>query len=201
VAYQANPGASEAAAYGACRERLLAREGPPQAPDLEALLGEITPAERSRLLDDSRKLAHDQLFYFWIPDREKIAPWYARLKEILDSRLVLTDQQKQARIDALADEASQAVFPPEARPVWRRRLRDMAYYLLLKGRREDARAAAAAADDLVVERSHLQGAATFIKALTILALRFSWEVEKGPEKDESPLSLLAPPTESLIIGR
>ncbi len=200
-AYQANPQAADAAPYTSHRGRILARQGPPETPDLDSLLGETAPEERNRLLDDSRKLAQDPLFYSWIPDADEIASWLGKLKEILESRLVLTDQQKKARIDSLADEATQAMFSPETRPLWRRRLRDMAYFLALQGRREDARTAAVAADDVTQDRSQLLGEALFLKTLTILALRLSWDAEKGPEKGESPLSLLAPPTESLIVPR
>jgi len=200
-AYQANPRAADATDYVGHRGRILSRLAPPETPDLDVLLGEITPADRSRLLDESRKLAQDPLFYFWIPDAEEIAPWFDKLKEILESRLVLTDQQKQARIDDLANEAAQAMFPPDTRQLWRRRLQDMAYYLALKGRREDARAAAAAADDLIQNRSQLLGETIFLKTLTVMALRLSWDSEQGPQKGESPLSLLAPPTQQILIAR
>jgi hypothetical protein len=199
-AYGANPQTAVAVTYASSRVGILSSQGPPETPDLDALLGEITPADRSRLLDESRKLAQDPLFYSWIPDAEEIAPWFGKLQEILESRLVLTDQQKQARIDDLANEAVQAMFPLEARPRWRRRLWDMAHYLALQGRREDARVAAAAADDLVQDRSHLLGETVFLKTLTVMALRLSWEAEKGPAEAE-PLGLLAPPTEPLIVRR
>jgi hypothetical protein len=200
-AHQVDPLKDGAASYAAHRERLLTYwgEGPP---DLDRLLGDITPGERSRLLEESRKLAQDRLFYFWIPAAEEIAPWYDKLKAILESRLVITDQQKQGRIDDLVNEATRALYPQETRPQWRRRLRDMAYYLALQGRKEEARAAAAAADDLIVERSHLLGDAAFLKTLTTLALRLTWEMEEGAEKGQkSPLSLLAPPSEPLILRR
>lgn len=200
-AYQADFKKDGAPAYATHRERILTHWGREEPLDLDRLLGEITPADRSRLLEESRKLAQDPLFYFWIPAADEIGPWHDRLKDILASRLVLTDQQKQARIDDLVNETTRALYPPETREQWRRRLRDMACYLALKGRREEARAAAVAADDLVQERSHLLGDAVFLKTLTTLALRLAWEVEEGKDKGESPLSLLAPPTEPLLLRR
>ncbi|MBM4273966.1 MAG: hypothetical protein FJ134_05840 [Deltaproteobacteria bacterium] len=199
-AYQAHPQKDGAPAYASVRERVLAPWGREEPPELDLLLGEITPAERSRLLDESRQLAQDPLFYFWIPAADEIAPWFEKLKGILTSPLVLTDPQKKARIDELVNEAARSLFPPETRDGWRRRLRDMAYFLTLKGRKEEARAAAAAADDLAQERSPLLGDAVFLKVLTTLALRLAYDME-GKEEGESPWSLLAPPTEPLILRR
>ena len=64
------------------------------------------------------------------------------------SPLVLSDQQKAVRADALLDEATRALFPLETRPLWGRRLLTMAYYLELSQRPEEARLARVAAADL-----------------------------------------------------
>ena len=70
-------------------------------------------------------------FQTWMPSLEELTPWVEKLQEIKESPLVLSEQQKQARGDALVDEATRALYPPETRPLWRRRLLAMAYYLAL----------------------------------------------------------------------
>ena len=77
---------------------------------------------------------------------------------------MLSDQQKQVRIDGVLEEATRALYPVETRAVWGRRLLTMAYYLHLSGREEDSRAARAAAADLdAPDRSALYGEPPFLK--------------------------------------
>jgi len=154
-----------------------------------------------RLLDRCRKLALDRLFHSFPPGPEEIAPWLTKLKEVEDSPLVLSDQQKQIRTDGVLDEATRALYPIESRADWRRRLLTTAYYLHLEGREEDARAARAAADDLAVpDRSALRGENPFLKALVQYALYLEWKFQQ-PEEPETPSGLVAPPGEAGLIRR
>ena len=140
---------SGAAQYGALREKIFRHWGRPEAaPDLDQELPALSPGEMPRLLEHCRKLALDPLFLSFLPGPEEIAPWLAKLKEVEDSPLVLSDQQKQVRIDGVLDEATRALYPLETRADWGRRLLTTAYYLHLTGREEDSRAARAAAADL-----------------------------------------------------
>ena len=58
----------------------------------------------------------DPLFHTWMPGLDELTPWVEKFQEIEESPLVLSDQQKQARGDALVDEATRALYPPETRP-------------------------------------------------------------------------------------
>jgi hypothetical protein len=202
-AYQGQPAAgSGASQYAALREKIFQHWGQPEtAPDLEAAGPALLPGEHPRLLEQSRSLALDPLFHSWLPGPEEIRPWLDKLQEVQDSPLVLSDQQKQVRHDAVLDEATRALYPPEGRGDWRRRLLATAYLLKLKGREEDSRAARAAAVDLEnPDRSGLTGENPFLKGLVQYALRLSWEMQQ-PQETPASSGLVAPAGESLLIRR
>ncbi len=199
------PGAAAAgrSAYGALREKVWKNWGRPEdAPDPEQALPVIDPGQRGRLLEQSRQLAADPLFQTWIPALEEITPWLEKLREVQESPLILSDQQKQVRTDGLLDEATRALYPPELRPLWRRRLLAMAYCLNLSPRREEALAARAAADDLSgSERPSLAGENPFLKSLVQVALRLAWELSQKPQEARSESGLVALPGDSPLLRR
>ena len=197
---------AEAAAkssYGALRQKVLENWGRPEdAPDLEAELPPLDPGERSRLLEQSRQLVTDPLFQTWMPALEEISPWLEKFQEVQDSPLVLSDQQKQVRTDALLDEATRTHYPPENRPFWRRRLLAMAYYLKEGHRLEEARTARAAADELADPApSSLSGENPFLKSLVQLALRLAWEFTQRDKTGRSESGLLTLPGDSRHLRR
>ena len=202
AAFTAHPDSPGASQYGALRERIFQHWGRPEtAPDLESELPAVNPGERTRLLDESRSLALDPLFNSWLPGPEEITPWLTKLQEVQDSPLVLSDQQKQVRIDAVLEEATQALYPSETRADWGRRLLTMAYYLHLKEREENSRTARAAAADLTdPERGALAGENLFLKGLVQFALRLAWEARQ-PQEPAAGSNLVAPPDSSLLIRR
>jgi len=202
AAYTAHPDSPGASQYGALREKIFQHWGRSEtAPDLESALPAVNPGERTRLLDESRRLAVDPLIHSWLPGPEEITPWLSKLQEVQDSPLVLSDQQKQVRSDAVLDEATAALYPPETRADWGRRLKITAYYLHLLGRDEDSRIARAAAADLAdPERGPLAGENLFLKGLVQFALRLAWEARQ-PREQAAGSNLVAPPDSSLLIRR
>jgi hypothetical protein len=200
AAYTIHPDAPGAARYGALREKIFQYWGRPEtAPDLESELPAVLPADNARLLEDARHLALDPLFHAWLPGPEEVTPWLAKLQEVENSPLVLSDQQKQIRIDAVLEEATRALYPSEDLGAWGRRLLAMAYYLQLTGRVEEARAAQVAAIDLAKpERGPLSGENPFLKGLAQYALRLAWEVQ---QPRETTPGLVTPPGEGLLIRR
>jgi hypothetical protein len=184
------------------REKIFRHWGHPEAaPDLDQELPAPSPGEMPRLLDHCRNLALDPLFLSFLPGPEEIAPWLTKLQEVEDSPLVLSDQQKQVRLDGVLDDATRALYPVETRGDWGRRLLTMAYYLHLSGRAEDSRAARAAAADLTdPDRSALYGENLFLKSLVQYAVRLAWEVQQ-PREPATPSGLVAPPGEAGLIRR
>jgi hypothetical protein len=201
-AYTGHPDAgSGTSQYVALREKILRHWGHPEAaPDLDQARPTIPAAERGRYLEHARKLALDPLFHSWLPGPAEIEPWLAKLQEVQDSPLVLSDQQKQIRADAVLDEATLALYPLENRAAWRRRLLATAYYLHLKGRQEDSGAARAAADLDDPDRSGLTGENPFLKGLVQYAVHLAWEMQR-PQEPRTESGLVAPAGESLLIRR
>ena len=202
-AYTHKAGAGAGAAqYGALREKIFRHWGRPEAaPDLEQELPALSPKELPRLLEHCRNLALDPLCLSFLPGPEEIAPWLAKLKEVENSPLVLSDQQKQVRIDGVLDEATRALYPLETRADWRRRLLTTAYYLHLSGREEDSRAARAAAADLAdPNRSALYGENPCLKSLVQYAVRLAYEMQQ-PREAATPSGLVASPAEAGLIRR
>ena len=117
----------------------------------------------------------------------------AQLQEVQDSPLVLSDQQKQVRADAVLDEATRELYPPESRDDWRRRLQNAAYHLLLTGKEQEARVARA-------RPSGLAGENPFLKALVQYAVHLAWEFQR-PREDEASPGLVVPPDKPLLIRR
>ena len=102
----------------------------------------------------------------------------------------------------MVDEAIRALYPPEQRPVWGRRLLAMAYFLDLLGRREEARIARPRPRPTWPgSGASLTGENPFLKGLVQFALRLAWEAPGKPEEAGPTPGLVAPPTESLIIRR
>jgi hypothetical protein len=200
-AHKAGSG-SGAVQYGALRENIFRHWGRPEAaPDLDQELPAPSPGELPRLLEHCRELALDPLLISFLPGPEEIAPWLVKLKEVEASPLVLSEQQKQVRIDGVLDEVTRALYPLPTRADWGRRLLTTAYYLHLSGREEDSRAARATAADLVgPELSALAGENAFLKSLVQSAVRLTYEMQP-PREPGSPSGLIASPGESGLIRR
>jgi hypothetical protein len=202
-AYTNKAGAgSGAAQYGALREKIFRHwDRPEAAPDLGQELPAPSPGEMPRLLEHCRTLALDPLLISFLPGPEEIVPWLAKLKEVEDSPLVLSEQQKQVRIDGVLDEATRALYPLETRAGWSRRLLTTSYYLHLSGREEDSQAARAAAIDLAApESSALAGENAFLKSLVQNTVRLVLEMQP-PREPATPSGLIATPGEAGLIRR
>jgi len=198
-----NPGAAGSSRYRSLKSKIFQEWGRPEvAPDLEALLPPLNPAEQNRLLGQSRDLALNPLFLSWLPGLEEITPWLDKIREAQESRLVLNEQQRQARVNDVVDEAVRGLYPPEERDLWRGRLLAMAYFLDLRGQGPEARWAQAAAQDLAGgPKGPLAGENPFLEALVWTALKIARDYLEKPGQEEAASPLLAPPTDSLLIRR
>jgi hypothetical protein len=198
------PGSEGGSRYRSLKSRIRQEWGrPEEAQEEEALLPPLSPGEHSRLLDQSRDLVRDPLFFSWLPSPREIEPWLQKMQEVQDSPLVLSEPQKMARLDDVLGDAVIALYPPETRDLWRGRVLAMAYFLDLLGRGPESRLALAAAMDLAGgPRGPLAGENPLLKALVQAGLSLAWEFEAESRQEEEPSSsLLAPPTESLLIRR
>jgi hypothetical protein len=101
----------------------------------------------------------------------------------------LTESQQAMRQDSIIDEAVAALFPPEDRPRWGRRLLKMAYFFHLKDKTEEVRAAQAAAHSLLSEEpSPLAGENPFLRGMVIYSLIMAEEYlnRKSPRPNRHP---------------
>lgn len=198
------PEAPAGSSYRSLKPRVWQEWGRPQeCPEVEDLLPPLNPGEQNRLLDQSRDLARHPLFIPWMPELDELTPWLNKLREVQESPLVLSDQQRQARVGDVVEEAVRALYPLETRDLWRRRLLTMAYFLHLRGLEPEARLAQAAAQDLAAgSRGPLAGENPFLQALVWETINLAWEfLEKSRKDAASPSPLLTPGSEPLLIRR
>ncbi len=174
---------------------------PEDAPELHSVLPTLIEAERTPYLERSRELARSEIFQSWLPSMEEVAPWVKKVQEVQESPLVLAEHQQRARYDQIMEEAARALYPPETRHLWSRRLLEMSYFLNLKGRTDEARAAQAAGEDLAAGAvSPLKGENLFLLSLVMYAVRLALEYLKQTEA-KAPSGLVTPSGEPLVIRR
>lgn len=182
--YQANPDpSSEAVAtYLRVRSILQDRLGQDPVPDLHTLLPPLENQEH--YLEQAKNLSLEEEFLNWHGDPEVLIPWLEKIREIEKSPLVLTSEQKVARVERAMDEALQELYPPEQRRLLSRRLLEMAYYLERTGRPHLALQAQAASQDLARERSPLERENPFLLGLLMFPLRGMYDQEKEQQKPQ-----------------
>lgn len=182
--YQINPDqSSEAVAtYLRVRSILQDRLGQEPAPDLHSLLPPLEDLEL--YLEQAKNLSLEEDFLNWHFEPEVLAPWLEKIQGIENSPLVLTSDQKVARVESAVDEAVKELFPPEKRRLLSRRLLEMAYYLDYTGRPHLARQAQAAGEDLQRERSPLERENPFLLGLLMIPLRGLYDLEKEQEQKQ-----------------
>lgn len=186
--------------YLPLREALWRHLGrPEEAPTSDRLLPPPDPADRHAALGRSRDLVKTGFFGSWIPAFERIQPWLEKLKAAQESPLILTEQQQQQRRQSVQDDAIIALFPPETRSLWGRRLQKMSCFFYFLDRPEEARAAQAAGADLLSgEVSALTGENPFLQELVRQAVLLASELLRRQEGQSESSGLVAPSTTPLI---
>lgn len=198
---RADPKSEGPATYRQVRDRLLALIDLDAAPAVEDLLPPLSEAEAARYIEESYDLCLEENFHPWLPTAEDLAPWLKKIRDIYESPLVLSDEQRNERIDLVMAQATGALFPPEERPLWSRRLLEMAYYLDRRGKPEKARLAQAAGEDLKRPRGILQGENPFLLGLVHYSVMAVAEFLKDVEEAAESAERLATPADNLIVVR
>jgi hypothetical protein len=104
--------------------------------------------DKARLLKESGALHKIAPFLSWFLHPDDVRQYAEAINEAEKSHIVLTPQQKDARLNSLYREALQRLFPEEKRLLWKRRLEETAYILWKKGQEKEASMAVSAAVDL-----------------------------------------------------
>lgn len=137
------------------------------------------PAEPDpSLLDRSQALLERPELAGWFLDPESVQGDAVELLQTRESRLVLSDQLKAEREEAIVDRVIEREIGDAGRRLWARRLAEMALVLDGAGQPEPAALAGAVAAALVAGRPEPRRLA-FVRALASRALEIAGEVTLG----------------------
>jgi hypothetical protein len=146
----------------------------------------------ARLFKESGELHKLAPFSSWFLHPDDVRPYAEAIKEAEKSHLVLTPQQKDARLSSLYREALEGLFPEEQRLLWKRRLEETAYILWKQGREQEATLAVRAALDLKTPFSPIDPN-PFCWNLLFKSLYGLLETERGEREQEEQSSLIVTP--------
>jgi hypothetical protein len=163
-----------------------------QVPLIYQYINEEAVKGDARLLKESGSLHRIVPFSSWSLHSDAVQPYAEAIKEATKSHLVLTPQQKDARLNAIYREALERLFPEEERLLWKRRLEEMAYIMWKQGKEKEAGMAASAAVDLKNPVSPLVPN-PFIWHLLLKSLSGFAGIERGEGKKGKESSLIITP--------
>jgi len=162
-------GTSPPARFAAWEPRFAGAGAPPSP---AVAVGDPALAERAPELLDLPELAG------WFLDPEAVQADAVDLLEARESRLVVSDQVKAEREEAIVARVVERELGPEARRRWARRLAEMAFVLARTGRPEPA-AIAGAASAALGDEARLVRHDPFARALARRGLDVAGEVAMG----------------------
>jgi hypothetical protein len=148
---------------------LFAGAPPASAPALEADLA---------LLEGAGALLDRPELSGWFFEPERVQADAVDLLQARESRLVVSDQLKAEREDAILTRVVERELTPQARALWARRLGEMALIFAATGRKDDA-ALARAAGSVLADESREVRHHPFARALAARALAVAGEVALG----------------------
>jgi len=125
-------------------------------PIIYQFINEEEVKDQVYLLKESIKLHEIMPFSTWFIPKGEVQEYASSIKDAEDSRIVLTPDQKDVRINSIYMKALHDIFPEYKRLVWEKRLEEMAYVLLQTGKDIEARLALSAALDLQKPSSSIE---------------------------------------------
>lgn len=149
-------------------------------------------SDNARLLKESGELHKIAPFSSWFLHPDDVRSYAEAIKEAEKSHIVLTPQQKDARLSSLYREALEGLFSEEQRLLWKRRLEETAYILWKQGHEHEASLAVRAALDLKTPFSPIDPN-PFCWNLLLKSLYGLLEAEREEGKHEEQSSLIVPP--------
>jgi len=121
----------------------------PDKPYQESIIYRFLPLssleEQNELVEKSADLLKTDPFRGWMLPPEEMEKPAQQLKEAMDSRLLLTPIQQRERIALIYGRVAEKYFKPQRRKSYQRYLEEMAYLLLIKGKKNKAKIALATA--------------------------------------------------------
>jgi hypothetical protein len=119
-----------------------------QKPLIYSLLQADEIAEENRFLQRGGELLKAEGVNTWRIEEDQIRPYADEVWEAEESKIVLAQTQKEARLQGIYQKALSEFFMSERRSLYQRRLEEMAYIFFKLGREEEARISLATAIDL-----------------------------------------------------
>jgi hypothetical protein len=166
--------------YEVIRKHLATWVEKPSRPHIFNLIDESEIAGDKLLLRSSDSLLEVQPFLSWRLPEEVAKPYAEKIKNLGESRLVVSQSAQVERIGQIYREAAAEIFTPELRHRFRRLLEETALLLYLEDRQQEAKRALATAIDLENEVGLLTED-TFILGL----VKRSIVIEVGPEAEDA----------------
>jgi len=123
----------------------------PAGPHIYNLLDEKEIGGDTLLLRSSDGLLEVQPFLSWRLPEELVSPFAAKIKELSQSRLVISQSAQLERVEQIYREAATEIFSAERRQRYGRLLEEAALLLYLESREQEAKRAFAVALDLEKE--------------------------------------------------
>jgi len=148
--------------------------------------------DKPRLLKESGALHRIAPFSSWFLNPEDLRQYAEAIKEADKSHLVLTPQQKDARLNSLYRDALEGLFPEEQRLLWKKRLEETAYILWKQGQQKEASMAVSAAVDLQTPFNPIEPN-PFVWNLLLKSIYGLLETERGEQEKKKRSSLIITP--------
>jgi hypothetical protein len=137
--------------YDMIYKQLASQVDQPTRPHVYKLLDEKEIAGDISLLRSSDGLFETQPFVSWRLPGELVTPFVDKIKQLRESRLVLSESVQRERAGQIYHEAATEIFTPEVRKRYCRLLEEAALLLYLQNREKEARLVMAVASDLKTE--------------------------------------------------
>lgn len=137
------------------------------------------------LLDRTKYLFNIDFFSSWRLDEEEIKSYAEEIREVDQSRIILTPSQKEARFQEIFSKALTHLFPQDKRSLYQRRMEEMAYLLYQMGKEEEAKLSLAVALDLKKEPHLLRPNPFLYQLVTRSIFTLLSEMEERSSKEPS----------------
>jgi len=162
------------------------------SPIIYQFIKEDEVKDRVHLLKESSRLHEIMPFSTWHLAGQEVEQYASSISEAQQSKIVLSPDQKEARLNSIYRDALEELFPDDMRLLWKRRLEEMAYVLLKTGKEEEARLAVSAAIDLQKPFSPIDPN-PFIWNLLLKSLYILIEGDYEDKEKEEKTSLIVTP--------
>ena len=139
------------AGYDMIYKQLASQVDQPTRPHIYRHMDEKEIAGDISLLRSSDDLFETQPFVSWRLPGELVTPFVDKIKQLRESRLVLSESVQRERAGQVYREIATEIFTPEIRKRYRRLLEEAALLLYLQEKEKEARLAMAVVSDLKTE--------------------------------------------------